>query len=68
MYCIADSFFFDYRDRITGNLVQSPTFSSLYEAMEAFNDCPTASGTVSHLWAVSNLVGCGSITTMIQEV
>lgn len=68
MYCIADSFFFDYRDRVTGNLVQSPTFTCLYEALESFDDCPVAPGTVSHLWAVSNLVGCGSISIMIQEV
>ena len=67
MYCIADSFFFDYRDNC-GNLTQSPTFTTLYEAMDAFNNAPAASGSVSHLWAVSNLIGSGSITVMIQEV
>lgn len=68
MYCIANSFFYDYRDRVTGNLTQSNTFSNLYDALEAFNDAPTLPGTVSHLWALSNLVGYGSITVMIQEV
>lgn len=67
MYCIADSFFFDYRDSC-GNLVQSPTFTTLLEAMDAFNNAPAAPATVSHLWAVSNLIGSGSITVMIQEV
>lgn len=67
MYCIADSFFFDYRDRETGQLRQSPTYVQLDEAMMAFDDVANETSGMCHLWAVCNLVGCGSLTVMILE-